>query len=262
MAKIFISYSHEDKIKVQNIVSKIKSVGHDVWIDESKLLISDAISLEIQKNIQDSDYVIVFLSSNSVGSKWVCQEIYEALYQELKKKKLKLIPCLIDDCELPKAFTKSKKFNRIYNSFIKDEQKAIQQLITTLNEDSRKLFKDENYAILKIPVPNLEIYLAGETYGWGKNNEMKYFETVDSYLLFGFTIEQYNNFKHFVLCEKKDAQDIKDKLKSLGYIVTGSGDIDDETDKRRIWFKVKPKIEFSNHGFIIANDNNQWAERT
>ncbi|MEK0337958.1 MAG: toll/interleukin-1 receptor domain-containing protein, partial [Nitrosopumilus sp.] len=103
MSKIFISYSHKDKQRVQNIVKKIKGAGHDIWTDESRLSISDAISSEIQKNIQNSDYVIVFLSSNSVDSKWVRQEIYEALYQELKNRELKLIPCLIDDCELPKA---------------------------------------------------------------------------------------------------------------------------------------------------------------
>ena len=120
---------------------------------------------------------------------------------------------------------------------------------------------DEYYAILNIPIPSLEIYLAGETYGWDKNNEMKYFETVNSYLLFGFTIEPLKHFKHFVLCEEKDAEDIRGKLKSLGYIVTGVGDIDDETDKRRIWFKVKPKMEFSNHPFKITDDNNQWLER-
>jgi len=262
MSKIFISYSHKDKQKVKNIVKEIKSAGHYVWIDESRLSISDAISSEIKKNIINSDYVIVFLSSNSVDSKWVRQEIYEALYQELKNRELKLIPCLIDNCDLPKAFTKSKKFNRVYESFLKNEQESTKNILSILNKSSREVFEDEYYAILNIPVPGLEIYLPGETYGWGKNNEMKYFETVDSYLLFGFTIEPFKHFKHFVLCEEKDAEDIRGKLKSLGYIVTGTGDIDDETDKRRIWFKVKPKMEFSNYPFKITEDNNQWLERS
>ena len=87
-------------------MKKIKDASHDIWIDENQLSISDAISSEIQRNIQNSDYVIVFLSSNSVDSKWIRQEIYEALYQELKYREVKLIPCLIDDCQLPKAFTK------------------------------------------------------------------------------------------------------------------------------------------------------------
>ena len=52
MSDIFISYSHKDKIKVQNIVTKIKGAGHNVWIDESRLSVSDTISTEIKKNIQ------------------------------------------------------------------------------------------------------------------------------------------------------------------------------------------------------------------
>ena len=89
---------------------------------------------------------------------------------------------------------------------------------------------------------------------------MKYFETVDSYLLFDFSIDPYKHFIHFVLCEEREADEIRGKLKSIGYIITGTGDIDDETQKRRIWFKVKPTMEFSNHLAKITENNNQWIE--
>ncbi|MCF8054795.1 MAG: toll/interleukin-1 receptor domain-containing protein [Deltaproteobacteria bacterium] len=260
MGDVFISYSHMDKDKVQGIVSKIKDAGHNVWIDETKLSVSDTISTDIKNNIQRVDFVIVFLSLNSVGSVWVKQEIYESLLFELKNKKSKLIPCLIDECELPTAFIKSKKFNRIYENFVLDEKKSINKILSTLSSSPRKIFENEFYAILNIPLPGLEIYMPGETYGWGKNASMQYFETVDSYLLFDFAIEPYKHFKHFVLCEEKKADEIRGKLKSIGYIVTGTGDIDDETQKRRVWFKIKPNREFCNHPFKITEDNNQWIE--
>ena len=151
MSDIFISYSHGDKNKVQNIVTKIKSAGHNVWIDESKLSISDAISTDIKNNIQKANFVMVFLSFNSVESLWVKQEIYEALYCELKNKKSKLIPCLIDDCKMPIAFTKSKNFKRIYESFIGDEQKSIDKVLLIFNSPPRDVFENEYYAILNIP---------------------------------------------------------------------------------------------------------------
>ena len=261
MRDIFVSYSHKDKNKVQNIVTKIKGAGHNVWIDESKLSVSDTISIEIKKNIQKADFVIVFLSLKSVNSLWVKQEIYETLYFELKNKKSKLIPCLIDDCELPIAFTKSKNFNRIYESFIEDEQKSINKVLSLFKSPPRDVFENECYAILKIPISGLEIYMTGDTHKWNKYTEMKYFETVDSYLLFGFIIEPFKHFKNFVLCGEKEADDIRGKLISLGYIVTGTGSIDDETQKRRIWFKVKPNMEFSSHPFKITEDNNQWLEK-
>ncbi len=260
MSKVFISYSHNDKVKIQDVVRQIKNAGHDVWIDESKLLVSDPITVDIQENIRNSDYVIVFLSPHSVESTWVRQEIYETLYQELHNRKIKLLPCLIEDCELPKAFTKTKKFSRIYENFLINAKESVANILSILDESAREVFRDEHYAVLHIPFPGLEIYLAGETYGWHKNDEMKYFETVDSYLLFGFSIDPFKNFKHFVLCEEKDADSIKGKLKSLAYTVTGAGDTDPETNKRRIWFNVKPGIEFSNYSFRISEDNNQWIE--
>ncbi|MCJ7432695.1 MAG: toll/interleukin-1 receptor domain-containing protein, partial [Anaerolineales bacterium] len=165
MSKIFISYSHKDKKKVQDIVSQIADAGHDVWIDESKLLISDPITSEIQKNILAADYVIVFLSPNSAESTWVRQEIYATLYQELRNKKMKLIPCLIKDCKLPKAFTKTKKFSRIYEIFPENQQDAMKNILSILNDSTRAVFTDEYYAILNIPISGLEIYLPGETYG-------------------------------------------------------------------------------------------------
>ena len=168
MSNIFISYSHKDKNKVQDIVTKINGAGHNVWIDESKLSVSDPISTDIKKNIQNADFVMVFLSLKSVKSIWVKQEIYEALYFELKNKKSKLIPCLIDDCELPIAFTKSKNFNRIYENFTVDEQKSINKVLSIFNSPPRDVFENEYYAILNIPIPGLEIYMPGETYGWGK----------------------------------------------------------------------------------------------
>ena len=60
MSKVFISYSHKDKQQVQNIVKNIKDAGHDIWIDECRLSISDTISSEIQKNIQELNDVIIF----------------------------------------------------------------------------------------------------------------------------------------------------------------------------------------------------------
>lgn len=260
MSNIFVSYSHKDKIKVQNIVTKIKNAGHNVWIDESNLSLSDTISIDIKKNIVKSDFVMVFLSKNSVNSLWVKQEIYESLFCELKNKKSKLIPCLIDDCELPAAFTKSKKFNRIYENFVLDENKSIDNVLSIINVPPHNVFENEFYAVLNIPLSGLHIYMTGDDLNWRKYEVMKYFETVDSYLLFDFSIDPYKHFKHFVLCEEKEADEIRGKLKSLGYIITGTGNIDDETQKRRVWFKVKPTMEFSNHPFKITEINNQWIE--
>jgi ribosome-binding factor A len=263
MPKIFISYSHEDKVLVKEVVTLLEANKHEVWIDGGSLHPSEAINTEIQEAIHSSDYVIVFLSKHAVISKWVQQEVYEALYQELKNEKTKLIPIKIEECELPRAFTKTKKFSRIYIDFIKDRKNAETQLIKILKKDPQKLFIDENYAVLNIPFPNLDIYLTGDTMNppWGINEELKYFETVNSYLLFGFTVKPQTEFKHFVLCDLEEKKNTANKLNTTDYITGGTGSYDPEHNKQRMWFLIPNDFEFSNHITTIVGKNNEWSSK-
>lgn len=263
MSRLFISYSHTDRILVKEVVCSLEKDDHDIWIDDGKLDPSATINTEIQEAIHGSDYVIVFLSEHSVGSKWVRQEVYEALYQELKNEKTKLIPVKIGACALPSAFTKTKKLSRIYIDFTKGRTEAETQLLEILKKDPKKLFVGENYAVLKIPFPNLDIYLTGETIGtpWSLNEELKYFETVNSYLLFGFSIKPRTAFKHFALCDLADKQTVANKLNTTAYIAGESGSYDPEYDKQRMWFLVPKNIEFSNHEVKISGKNNEWIPK-
>ena len=234
--------------------------GHEVWIDDGKLDPSATINTEIQEAIHSSDYVIVFLSEHSVNSKWVQQEVYEALYQELKNEKTKLIPIKIEECELPKAFTKTKKFSSIYIDFTKDRKDSETRLMEILKKDPKKLFVSENYAVLNIPYPNMDIYLTGDTIvpPWSLNKELKYFETVNSYLLFGFSVRSNTEFKNFILCDLADKRTVADTLNTTEYITGGTGSYDPEYDKQRMWFLVPNNFEFSNYVVKISGKNNEW----
>jgi len=72
--RIFISHSHEDKIPVQRIVSRLQDVGHDVWIDSIKLRPGDNIQRKIGEGLESADLLIVVVSKNSFKSSWVQQE--------------------------------------------------------------------------------------------------------------------------------------------------------------------------------------------
>lgn len=264
MSKVFISYAHKDKNIVEKIVSKIEENGHDIWIDDGKLDPAAAINEKIQLAIQDSDYVIVFLSKSSVKSKWVQQEVYEALYQELKNEKTKLIPLKIEDCDLPKAFTKTKKFSRLYIDFLTDKKASESQLIEILKKGPTEIFVGENYAVLHIPQTGWDIYLTGDTTTpeqWCLNPELKFFETVNSYLLFGFDVIPKTKFKNFVLCNLDDTDPVSDKLGTTKYISGGNGSYDHEFDKQRMWFLVPNGYEFSNYKVEISKNNNKWLQK-
>ena len=97
MAKIFISYSHQDKSMVDEIASQIAKAGHDVRRDEQFLKLGDAIAAEIRQEIANSDFTLVFVSRDAAKSEWLAREIHETEYLEFKSKTNKLIPCFLDE---------------------------------------------------------------------------------------------------------------------------------------------------------------------
>jgi TIR domain-containing protein len=252
MAKLYISYSKKDSDEVQKIISRVESeVTHKILIDERFLDIGYPIAHEIQKKIKESDWVVVFLSSNSVNNEWVNMEIYETLYSELSTKKLKLIPCILDECKMPEAF--SKQYNRVLLNFSDNIDQNVNKLNQIINKKNDVvMFENENYLLLNIPIPKLNIYMTGEIWDWQKNSQLRYLEMINSYLLFGFTIVPLTFFKHFVICEHEDATLVKDQITNSGYYVPGFGDIDPETGKRRIWFSIR------DYPILGRSNNNQW----
>jgi hypothetical protein len=99
MAQVFISYSRRDLTFVSQLISDLKETGVDVWYDLSGLEGGSRWRIEIQNAIQNSEYVIVVLSPDSVKSEWVEREY---MYAENLKKKV--LPIMYRECELPLGF--------------------------------------------------------------------------------------------------------------------------------------------------------------
>lgn len=72
--KIFVSYSSQDREKVNQLISQIDTTAN-FWIDHVELGPGDKILDNITKNTRDSDYLILFLSKSSANSEWVKFEI-------------------------------------------------------------------------------------------------------------------------------------------------------------------------------------------
>ncbi len=253
MAKVFVSYSHEDRDEVLAILGGFEH-HHAIERDEDFLRLGDPLVSKIQRSIRDADFVLVFLSEHSVRSPWVSREIYEVLREELEKKRQKLIPCLISGDTMPEGFVKWRTYERLYGNFIEKRDTATVALKEALETAPTRVFENENHFVIRIPAPGLEIYMTGEAWGWRRNAQCKYVEMLNSYLLFGFTRTPGRHFKHFVLCEEADAPRIRDLVQNAGYMVTGSGDIDPETHKRRIWFAD------NDYPIVGSGKDNRWPE--
>ncbi len=99
MTQIFISYSRKDLSFIEHLAIDLEKQGFDVWYDLSDLEGGDRWNRAIQQAIQNSQYVILVLSPDSVESKWVEKEFFFA--DKLNKK---IIPLYYRPCELGLAY--------------------------------------------------------------------------------------------------------------------------------------------------------------
>lgn len=104
----FLSYAKEDKQKVENVMEKLHRHGVLTWYDEKDLIPGDDWKAKIEEAIEKSDYVLVFLSSDTMQKTgYKNKEIKYALEQrDLRPSgKRYIIPILLDECEPPRRFS-------------------------------------------------------------------------------------------------------------------------------------------------------------
>src|SRR3989442_10851082 len=97
MPNVFISYSRSDRKDVEEIAQKLISRGIRVWYDQWEIGIGDSIVQKINDGISSADYLLVALSSASVKSHWVQEEL-SAATALLAEKGSFILPVLLDDC--------------------------------------------------------------------------------------------------------------------------------------------------------------------
>ena len=92
--EIFVSFSNADRKKVDDIVKTISSFKVSVWYQTNN---SKQVYLEeINKGIKSSKSFVVLLSTNSVNSIMVKNEINRALIQRKRDPEFKILPVIID----------------------------------------------------------------------------------------------------------------------------------------------------------------------
>ncbi len=265
MATIFVSYSHSDVDFVALMVAAIKENGHSVEVDEKFLHGGDLLTSAIKDKIRRSDFTVVLLSSQSVQSEWVSREICEVVHMEHETNTAKLVPCRMGemrDSALPEILTRYPAHEPLYIDY-RDKgppQDFFEKLVRRLDEQGGSKFKRGAHMTLKIGERGLGIYLTGPGLGWGRNSMLRYFETLEGYLLLGFTKNSIGrHFKHFVACDEADGNQqrkIKEVLENAGYAVTGDGGYDDEPGRWRIYFLRRDYP--ATKGYAEPFSNNYW----
>ncbi|MBU2920043.1 toll/interleukin-1 receptor domain-containing protein [Winogradskyella psychrotolerans] len=102
MAKIYLSYQHQDIELIKKIGEDLKSRGHSIIMDETIMKVGVDWRKELLNELKSSDGLLVLITKNSLNSKYVISEIgtTRAFIDENENKKF-LIPVIYGDIEIP-----------------------------------------------------------------------------------------------------------------------------------------------------------------
>jgi TIR domain len=111
--KVFISHASEDKPRfVTALATRLRENGVDAWLDRWEMLPGDSLVDKIfEEGLKDAQAVIIVLSSFSVSKPWVSEELNASMVARISKG-TKIIPVVIDDCDVPEAL-KSTLWERV-----------------------------------------------------------------------------------------------------------------------------------------------------
>lgn len=102
--KVFVSHATEDKERfVLQFAERLRQNGIDAWVDRWEMHPGDSLVSKIfDEGIRNAQAVIVVLSKVSVEKPWVKEELNVACVNRINNG-CKLIPVVIDDCEIPEV---------------------------------------------------------------------------------------------------------------------------------------------------------------
>ena len=129
---VFLSHSSKDKPIIRQLATDLTASGITVWLDEQNIYVGDSIPERIAQGLAESDYFLIALSQNSVSSEWVKKELNSALVDEISRRKIRILPILLADTEIP-AILRDKK----YADFTKGYRSGLDELLRTINSDPR-----------------------------------------------------------------------------------------------------------------------------
>lgn len=102
MAKIYLSYQHQDIELIKRIRDDLQDLGHNTMMDETIMKVGADWRKELLKELKSSDGLLVLITKNSLDSKYVISEIgtTRAFIDENENKKF-LIPVIYGDIDIP-----------------------------------------------------------------------------------------------------------------------------------------------------------------
>jgi hypothetical protein len=127
---VFISYARADAEQVRRLAENLHNAGLHVFLDEWEIGPGDVVVHHLDAAILNSRNGVLCVTPTALSRPWV-QEEYAALLTRAVEKKLRLIPVLFVDTELP-AFLATRAWIDLRTADGPEYEKKIRELIAAL----------------------------------------------------------------------------------------------------------------------------------
>jgi hypothetical protein len=107
--KVFLCHSSKDKSFVRRLNFRLQENGIETWFDEEDILVGQSFISRMEEGVRESDFIAVVLTPNFLKGIWADRELQMALIHEVKAGRVKVLPILRKDCEIP-GFLKSRSY--------------------------------------------------------------------------------------------------------------------------------------------------------
>lgn len=128
--KVFLSHASDDKDRfVFGFATKLRDNGIDVWLDKWEMLPGDSLVEKIfEEGLKNAQAVIIVLSKFSVNKPWVKEELNASVVNKISKG-TRIIPVIIDECEVPESL-RSTLWEKVEN--ITSYQDSLERIIAAI----------------------------------------------------------------------------------------------------------------------------------
>lgn len=134
--KVFVSHASEDKQRfVVKFAQRLRENGVDAWLDQWEMRPGDSLVDKIfEQGLKQAQAVVIVVSAASVHKPWVREELNLSVVKRISQG-LKLIPVVIDQCEVPEAL-QSTIWQRIDD--LENYDAAFQRILSAIFDVSDK----------------------------------------------------------------------------------------------------------------------------
>lgn len=102
--QIYLSYAREDREATERVYRRLLDEGFKPWMDVEDIIPGQDWRRVIGKAIRESDFILIFLSKNSVNERgYIQREIRLGLeiFSEMLVSDIFVIPVRLEECEIP-----------------------------------------------------------------------------------------------------------------------------------------------------------------